>query len=86
MVYKVSMKGTRFIGCSGYPKCKHIEWIKTISDKSVKCPDCEEGYIVEKTFVDKKTKKKKSMYGCSEYPVCTHIMDEKNIQRNKIEV
>lgn len=83
LVYKVSMKGTRFIGCSGYPKCKHIEWIKTISDKSVKCPDCEEGYIVEKTFVDKKTKKKKSMYGCSEYPVCTHIMDEKTYKEIK---
>lgn len=83
LVYKVSTKGTRFIGCSGYPKCKHIEWIKTVSDKSVKCPDCEEGYIVEKTFVDKTTKKKKSMYGCSEYPACTHIMDEKTYKEIK---
>jgi DNA topoisomerase I len=77
LIYKVSMKGTRFIGCSAYPKCKHIEWINTV-DKSVKCPDCEDGYIVPKTFKDKKNSGKMStMYGCSSYPSCTHIMDAK---------
>ena len=77
LVYKVSMKGTRFIGCSSYPNCKHVEWINNV-DKSVKCPDCEVGYIVPKTYKDKKNGDKPAvMYACSNYPACTHIMDAK---------
>jgi DNA topoisomerase-1 len=82
LIYKVSAKGTRFIGCSGYPKCKHVEWINNV-DKSVKCPECDNGYIVPKTYTDKTTKKKKTMYACSAYPNCTHIMEEKTYKELK---
>jgi DNA topoisomerase I len=83
LVYKVSAKGTRFIGCSSYPKCKHVEWINIV-DKSVKCPDCETGYIVPKKYKDKKNEGKESiMYGCSSYPDCTHIMDVKKYKEIK---
>ena len=83
LVYKVSTKGTRFIGCSSYPKCKHVEWINNI-DRSVKCPDCESGYIVPKKFKDRRNEGKEStMYGCSSYPDCKHIMDAKKYQEIK---
>lgn len=83
LVYKTSMKGTRFIGCSSYPKCKHIEWINN-ADKSVKCPECETGYIVPKTYKDKKNDGKESvMYGCSTYPECKHVMDPKTYKELK---
>lgn len=82
LVYKMSMKGTRFIGCSSYPKCKHVEWINN-TDKSVKCPDCDSGYIIPKTYKDKTTKQKKTFYACSGYPNCTHIMDEKEYKELK---
>lgn len=84
LIYKVSMKGTRFIGCSSFPKCKHVEWIPREVDKSVKCPDCDTGYIVAKTYKDKKKGGKTStMYACSAYPDCTHIMDEKTYKEEK---
>jgi len=83
LVYKVSMKGTRFIGCSSYPNCKHVEWINNV-DKSVKCPDCDAGYIVPKTYKDKKNAgKTATMYACSNYPACNHIMDPKTYKELK---
>lgn len=83
LVYKTSMKGTRFIGCSSYPKCKHVEWINNV-DKSVKCPDCEPGYIVPKTYRDKSNPGKTAvMYACSNYPECKHIMETKTYKELK---
>lgn len=82
LIYKISFKGLRFIGCSNFPKCKHVEWIQNI-DKSVKCPSCEDGYIVPKTFTDRRSGKKKTMYGCSIYPDCTYIMEEETYKELK---
>ena len=53
----------KFIGCSGYPECRHTEpWLEKIG---VKCPQCGEGEIVER-----KTRKRRIFYGCSRYPEC----------------
>lgn len=84
LMYKVSYKGLRYIGCSNHPKCKHVEWLNTI-DKSVKCPDCEDGWIVEKSYKDKRTKRMSKFYACSGYPNCTHIMEKDEYERIKNE-
>ncbi len=50
-----------FVSCSGYPECK---WIKQ-NFVGVKCPQCNEGEIVEK-----KARRGNFFYGCSRYPKC----------------
>jgi DNA topoisomerase-1 len=51
----------KFLGCSGYPKCKTIKPISI----GVDCPEegCG-GFVVQKLF------KGRTFYGCSNYPEC----------------
>lgn len=51
----------RFIACSNYPTCKFTKPFTT----GVKCPQCEDGEIVEK-----QTSKGRLFWGCSNYPKC----------------
>ncbi len=52
----------KFIGCSDFPNCRHIEpWLEKIG---VSCPNCK-GDIVER-----RTKKNRVFYGCANYPEC----------------
>ena len=58
-----------FIGCSGYPDCKYIKRDAAQSEAKPtgeKCPQCEEGQLVERT----------GRYGpfvaCSRYPECKY--------------
>ncbi len=52
----------KFIGCSDFPNCRHIEpWLEKIG---VSCPN-DKGEIVER-----KTKKGRIFYGCANYPEC----------------
>ena len=56
----------KFIGCSNYPKCKHMEPLVPPVDTGVVCPKCNKNSIVEK-----KTKKKgTNFYACSGFPKC----------------
>ncbi len=51
----------KFLGCSGYPKCKNIKPISI----GVDCPEDEcDGFVVQKMF------KGRIFYGCSNYPKC----------------
>ena len=52
----------KFVGCSGYPECKHTEQLLESID--VLCPDCEND------LVQCRTKKGRIFYGCSAYPRC----------------
>lgn len=52
-----------FVGCSGYPKCKHIKKIEKSS--GVACDQCGKGELVEK-----RTRKGKKFWGCNKYPDC----------------
>jgi len=61
----------RFLGCSGYPDCKHTMPISL----GVKCP--QEG--CEGQIIEKRTKKGRSFFGCSNYPTCTFALWEKPI-------
>jgi len=62
MVIKTTRRGTKFIACTGYPKCRHAEPLPT----GVACPQpgCT-GQLVEKT-----SRRGKVFYSCSRYPDC----------------
>jgi DNA topoisomerase-1 len=52
----------KFIGCSGFPTCRHMEpWLEKIG---VKCPK-DGGELAER-----KTRKGRVFYGCANYPAC----------------
>ena len=53
-----------FTACSNYPTCKYVKQ-KTIG---VKCPECNEGEVVER-----RSKRGKTFYGCSRYPDCNFV-------------
>jgi DNA topoisomerase-1 len=53
-----------FTACSNYPKCKFVKQ-KTVG---VKCPECNEGDIIER-----RSKKGKTFYGCNRWPKCEFV-------------
>jgi DNA topoisomerase I len=53
-----------FTACSNYPTCKYVKQ-KTIG---VKCPNCNEGEVVER-----RSKRGKTFYGCNRYPDCDFV-------------
>ena len=62
----------KFIGCSAYPNCKHIEPLEKPKDTGVTCPSCKVG-----TMLLRKSRKGKIFYSCSKYPDCRYaIWDE----------
>jgi DNA topoisomerase-1 len=64
MGMKRSHKGSWFLGCTNYPKCRTTKPVPT----EFKCPmpGCD-GYISERSS------KRGSFYGCSNYPECKFI-------------
>ncbi len=62
LVYRNGRYG-KFISCSAFPKCRYTE--PFLEKIGVKCPDCEDGEIVEK-----RSKRGRVFYGCSNYPNC----------------
>lgn len=59
----------KFIGCSGYPKCKHIEPLEKPQDTGVECPQCKKGAILKR-----KARSGKIFFSCSEYPKCDYAL------------
>ena len=59
----------KFIGCSGYPKCKHIEPLEKPKDTKVVCPECNQG-----TILQRKSRYGKVFYSCSRYPDCKYAV------------
>jgi len=55
----------KFIGCSSYPNCKHMEPLHKPKDTGIKCPKCKEN-----NFVEKKSRKGKVFYACAGFPKC----------------
>ena len=68
LVIKAGRYG-KFIGCSAYPKCKHIESLEKPQDTSVSCPQCKQGSILKR-----KARSGKIFYSCSEYPKCDYAL------------
>lgn len=73
MVYKLGRYG-KFMACSNFPDCRNTKAI--MKQIGVKCPDCEEGQIVER-----KSKTKRLFYGCDQYPSCEFVSWDKPISR-----
>ena len=55
--------GTKFLGCSGFPKCKNMKPI--IVETVSKCPECEKGNLRQL-----QGSRGSVYYGCSSYPDC----------------
>ncbi|TAN46997.1 MAG: type I DNA topoisomerase [Methylococcaceae bacterium] len=66
LVIKTGRYG-KFIGCSGYPKCKFIEPLVKPADTGVTCPECKTG-----TLLTRKSRFGKLFYSCSTYPKCNY--------------
>jgi DNA topoisomerase-1 len=59
----------KFIGCTGYPKCRYIEPLERPEDTGVTCPKCGKG-----TMLKKKSRRGKIFYSCSTYPQCDYAV------------
>lgn len=59
----------KFIGCTGYPKCRYIEPLEKPEDTGVQCPVCKKG-----TLQKKKSRRGKIFYSCSTYPKCDYAI------------
>lgn len=57
----------KFIGCSNYPKCKHIEPLEKPRDTGIECPECKQGKMLER-----KSRYGKIFYSCERYPKCKY--------------
>lgn len=64
LVERVGRYG-KFIGCSGFPKCRYIRKEVTVIKP---CPVCKTGNLVVKSG-----KGRKKFLGCTNYPECKHI-------------
>lgn len=70
LVYRYSHRGhNRFIGCSNYPKCRHIEPLEKPKLIDEKCPECN------KDLVERRSRRKNSrpFIGCTGYPNCKYV-------------
>ncbi len=59
----------KFIGCSNYPECKHMEPLEKPKDTGIACPECEKG-----TLLQRKSRRGKIFYSCSKYPKCKYAI------------
>jgi DNA topoisomerase-1 len=73
MVYKMGRFG-KFVACSNFPECRHTKPI--VKEIGVKCPQCHEGNIVERS-----SKKKRVFYGCDRFPNCDFVSWDKPLSR-----
>ncbi|MBA7574610.1 DNA topoisomerase 1 [subsurface metagenome] len=70
MVIKEGRFG-RFLGCSGYPECRHTKPL----DTGVKCP--REG--CDGNLCERRSKRGRTFFGCSSYPECTYALWDRPI-------
>jgi len=59
----------KFLGCTSYPDCKHIEPLQKPKDTGVVCPECSKG-----TILQRKSRNGKIFFSCSEYPKCKYAL------------
>lgn len=59
----------KFIGCSSYPKCKHIESLNKPTDTGVECPECKQGKMVKR-----QSRRGRIFYSCQRYPDCKYAV------------
>ena len=59
----------RFLGCSNYPNCKHMESLEKPPDTGIRCPKCNDANIVQR-----KSRKGKIFFSCLGYPKCDYAL------------
>jgi DNA topoisomerase-1 len=59
----------KFIGCSSYPDCRHMEPLERPADTGVPCPSCGKGNLLQR-----KSRRGKVFYSCSTYPACKYAV------------
>lgn len=59
----------KFIGCTGYPKCRFIEPLEKPADTKVACPKCSKS-----TILKRKSRRGKVFYSCGGYPKCDYAI------------
>jgi DNA topoisomerase-1 len=59
----------KFIGCSNYPECKHMEPLEKPKETHINCPVCKKGQILER-----KSRKGRVFYSCEQYPKCKYAI------------
>ena len=79
---KLVMRNGRFgefAACSAFPKCRYIKKNEAPEPVStgVKCPHCDNGYIVERVSKKGRTKGQK-FYACDQYPKCKSTYSDLN--------
>lgn len=73
-------KYEKFYACSNYPTCKYIKQEERQVIEICKCPQCDDGIIIEKS-----TKKGKVYYGCNNYPKCSYVVWDYPVSGNTIQ-
>jgi DNA topoisomerase-1 len=68
LIYKIGRYG-KFIGCSNYPECKHIEPLEKPKATDTLCPKCTKGQIIQR-----RSRRGKYFYSCETYPKCDYAI------------
>ena len=64
----------KFLGCSGYPECRHMEPLHKPVPTGVTCLGCGEGEMLER-----RSRRGKTFYSCARYPACQFVAWDKPI-------
>ena len=83
LIYKMSKKGTKFIGCLNYPSCKHVEWIEDNTKQkpevtNIICPNCGKPLVKRVN-----SKNGNPFLGCSGFPKCKYLTNDTVEQINE---
>ncbi len=68
MLIKMGRYG-KFLACSAYPDCKNIQPLEKPKALDIKCPQCNEGEMMQK-----KSRYGKIFYSCNRYPKCKYAL------------
>ncbi|GAA4895481.1 DNA topoisomerase family protein [Ferrimonas pelagia] len=64
-----------YIGCSGYPACDYIaKDAPAPTHAPIRCPQCQQGELVERT-----NRFGKKFHACSHYPKCKYLLNQQPI-------
>ena len=60
----------KFIGCTGYPKCKFTESYQgAANDTGVECPECKQGKMQKRQY-----RRGRIFFSCNRYPDCKYAV------------
>ncbi|MGL4647351.1 MAG: type I DNA topoisomerase [Mycoplasmoidaceae bacterium] len=76
LVYKKAKRGnSRFIGCSNYPECKHLEPLEKPKILDITCPLCKDNQLIIR-----KNRKGSEFIACTGFPKCKYLLSMKDYE------